>query len=77
MPRHVYRFLPGREDAEVNCFAYYRTKAGKPACRALSDIYCLKEYATCAFFSTPQQAAMAAKNAVAKRAAALRNKNNE
>ena len=69
MPRHVYKFLPGREDTEVNCFAYYRTKNGKPACRALSDIYCLKEYAPCAFFATPHQAAKSA-----KRAAVLRSK---
>lgn len=63
MPRHVYRFLPGRENTEVNCFAFYRSKTGKPMCRALSDIYCLKEYKQCAFFATPSQAAKSAKRA--------------
>lgn len=71
MPRHIYGFLPGREDEEVNCFAYYRTKSGKPACRALSDIYCLKQYAPCSFFATPQKAAMASKRAEALRNAEL------
>ena len=69
MPRHVYKFLPGRENAEVNCFAYYRNKKGTPCCRALSDIYCLKEYAPCAFRATPYQARRAAEKA-AKRASA-------
>ena len=69
MPRHVYKFLPGRENDEVNCFAYYRSKSGKPMCRALSDIYCLKEYAPCAFFATPHQAALSAKKSEALRAA--------
>ncbi|MDR0838840.1 MAG: hypothetical protein LBN99_04270 [Oscillospiraceae bacterium] len=56
MPRRKYKFLPGLENAEVNCFAYYRTKSGKPACRALSDIYCLKERTPCAFRAPPSAA---------------------
>lgn len=63
MPRRKYNFLPGREDAEVNCFAYYRKGDGTPACRALADIYCLKERAPCTFFATPRHARLARERA--------------
>jgi hypothetical protein len=59
MPRRKYYFLPGREDETVDCFAYHRTKAGKPACRALTDIYCLKTNEPCVFRATPEDAAEA------------------
>ena len=56
MPRKKYYFIPGRERATVNCFAFVRTAAGAPACRALTDIYCLKEDKPCPFFATPEEA---------------------
>ncbi|MDR3278835.1 MAG: hypothetical protein LBT12_08675 [Oscillospiraceae bacterium] len=68
MPRKKYSFLPGREDANVNCFAYGRTKSGEPACSALTDIFCLKEYAPCAFFATPAQASAARRRSAFYRA---------
>jgi hypothetical protein len=59
VPRHIYDYLPGRGDETVNCFAYYRDKRGKPACDALTDIYCLKLKGKCAFFATPEAADLA------------------
>ena len=69
MPRRVYKFIPERMNIEVNCFAFHRTKSGKPCCTALSDIYCLKEYAPCPFFATPQEAQRAASKAARRLAA--------
>jgi|GEM_PF-774325 len=66
MPRRVYKFLSGREKMEVDCFAYYRNKAGRPCCHALTDIYCLKDYAPCAFRATPYQARIAREKAAAR-----------
>ncbi len=51
--------LPGRENSRVNCFAFYIDRAGNPACRALRDVYCLKETTPCPFRATPARAAAA------------------
>jgi hypothetical protein len=67
VPRRKFRLIPGRENKDVNCFAFFRTKSGKPCCDALSDIYCLKEYKPCAFFATPLEARRAAARAAARR----------
>ncbi len=63
MPRRKPTILPGRENVRVNCFAFYIDKSGKPACRALTDVYCLKERTPCPFFATPARAATARKKA--------------
>ncbi len=63
MPRRKLTILPGRESMRPNCFAFYIDKSGKPACRALSDVYCLKERLPCPFQATPAAAARARKRA--------------
>lgn len=57
MPRKKLVFLPGKEKLAVDCFAFYTDKSGKPKCKALQDIYCLKEHTPCPFKATPQEAA--------------------
>jgi hypothetical protein len=63
LPRRRYRFLPGRENDTVDCFAFYRDKSGRPSCDALTDIYCMKSPEPCVFFATPQGAAKARRRA--------------
>ena len=57
MPRRKLDYLPGREEAVVNCFAYCVDKSGRAKCRALVDIFCLKMENPCPFFATPGAAA--------------------
>jgi hypothetical protein len=63
MPRRKLRLIPERANKDVNCFAFFRTKSGRPCCNALTDVYCLKEYTPCAFFATPLDAKRAAAKA--------------
>lgn len=63
MPRRKYSLLPEHENKEINCFAFYLNRAGQPSCRALNEIYCLKDLVPCAFFATPRQAAQSAERA--------------
>ncbi|MDR2502738.1 MAG: hypothetical protein LBC78_05770 [Oscillospiraceae bacterium] len=63
MPRKKYRFIPGRENDDVDCFAFYRTKNGKPACNALTDVFCLKSSVKCSFYATPRQAELSRRRA--------------
>ncbi|MEL4106332.1 hypothetical protein AAFA46_05750 [Oscillospiraceae bacterium WX1] len=63
MPRKKMPYLPGRETARPNCFAFYVDRGGRPACRALRDVYCLKEKRSCTFRATPESAAEARKRA--------------
>lgn len=62
MPRKKLTVLPGSKTPD--CFAYYTDKGGTPRCRALSDVFCLKERVPCPFKATPEQAAAARKKAV-------------
>jgi hypothetical protein len=59
MPRKKLEILPGRENRRQNCFAFYIDKSGAPSCRALDDVYCLKETTPCSFRKTPEAAAEA------------------
>lgn len=63
MPRKKLTILPDRKNAHVDCFAFYLDTAGAPACRALADVYCLKQRAPCPFCATPAEAAAARKKA--------------
>ncbi|MDR3310947.1 MAG: hypothetical protein LBS90_06325 [Oscillospiraceae bacterium] len=56
MPRKKYYFLPGRENARVDCFAFHLDSKGRPACHALSDIFCLKTRGGCSFYAKPRDA---------------------
>ena len=59
MPRKKLKLLPGRENAVVDCFAFQITNVGRPDCKALQDIFCLKEYKPCPFRAAPAEAAAA------------------
>lgn len=63
MPRKKLTLLPGREQRREDCFAFYLDKAGAPKCRALQDVYCLKENKPCTFRATPEAAAAAKRKA--------------
>jgi hypothetical protein len=56
MPRKKLELLPGREERREDCFAFYIDKTGEPKCRALTDVYCLKEHTPCKFRATPETA---------------------
>jgi hypothetical protein len=57
--------------SQPNCFAFYTSKAGKPSCHALDDVYCLKDKSRrCPFRKTPAAAARSRQEA-ARRLAAL------
>lgn len=63
MPRKKLALLPGCENGNVNCFAFYTDKSGTPKCRALTDVYCMKEKAPCTFQATPEDAFAAKRKA--------------
>ena len=59
MPRKPKGVLPGLSMSGSECFAYSEDIFGNPHCRALTDIYCLKELRPCPFRATPEDAAAA------------------
>jgi hypothetical protein len=64
MPRKKLTIPQVKAANQPNCVAFYTSNSGKPSCRALNDVYCLKDKSRpCPFRATPAAAARARQKA--------------